>query len=182
VTERKPANVDFDTWIDQQIREATQRGEFDDLPGKGKPIAGLDQPTDEMWWVRGWLRREGVEVAPPLPMALRKEVHDLQDRLEREPTEARVRAVVEELNGRIREANRKPAIDGPPTSVSPLDVDEVVERWRTRRAEAAAASPLADEPAASPAAAAAAAGDEQVAPRRRWFRRRNDRRTVSPSS
>jgi hypothetical protein len=133
VTERKPAGTDFETWIDTQIREAQERGEFDDLPGKGKPIVGLDQPSDEMWWVRSWLRREGVTVAPPTPFALRKEVQDLQDRLEREPTEARVRHVVEELNGRIRDANRKPAIDGPPTSVSPLDVDEIVERWRARR-------------------------------------------------
>ena len=168
MTARKPARMDFDSWIDEQIREAEQRGEFDDLPGKGKPIEGLDQPNDEMWWVRGWLRREGVEVAPPLPMALRKEVHDLQDRLEREPTEARVRAVVEELNGRIRQANRMPAIDGPPTSVSPLDVDEVVERWRTRREEAAAAAPPPTEPVVADAAATTA-----TPAKKRWWQRRS---------
>lgn len=28
----------WESWLDQQIREAQERGEFDDLPGKGKPI------------------------------------------------------------------------------------------------------------------------------------------------
>ena len=172
MTERKPARMDFDSWIDQQIREAQERGEFDDLPGKGKPIRGLEQPADEMWWVRGWLQREGVTVQPPAAIGLRKEVQDLQDRLEREPTEARVRAVVEELNGRIRQANRMPPIDGPPTTVAPLDVDVVVERWRARREELAAANPPAEpEPTIVL---------DEPAPRRkprRWWTRR-----LSPSS
>ena len=29
---------DWESWIDQQIREAQERGEFDNLPGKGKPL------------------------------------------------------------------------------------------------------------------------------------------------
>jgi DnaJ family protein C protein 28 len=29
---------DWENWIDQQIREAQERGEFDDLPGKGQPL------------------------------------------------------------------------------------------------------------------------------------------------
>jgi hypothetical protein len=139
VTERKPAGTDFESWVDQQIREATERGEFDNLPGKGKPLASLEHSDDEMWWVRNWIKREGVQVAAPVAIGLRKEVQDLQDRLDREPTEARVRAVVEELNGRIRHTNRMPPIDGPPTTVSPLDVDAVVERWRQRRDDTAAA-------------------------------------------
>jgi DnaJ family protein C protein 28 len=35
----KPKNPrDWEKWIDQQIREAQERGEFDNLPGKGKPL------------------------------------------------------------------------------------------------------------------------------------------------
>ena len=35
----KPRNPrDWEKWIDQQIREAQERGEFDNLPGKGKPL------------------------------------------------------------------------------------------------------------------------------------------------
>ena len=165
MTERKPANVDFETWIDQQIREAGDRGEFENLPGKGKPLAGLDQPQDELWWVRGWLQREGVQVPAPPALSLRKEVHDLQDRLDREPTEACVRRVVEELNGRIRTLNRMPPLEGPPTTVSPLDVDEVVERWRSRRP----VEPVVVEPPAP---------SIEPQAKRRWLRRRR----VSPSS
>lgn len=29
---------DWESWIDQQIREATERGAFDNLPGKGQPL------------------------------------------------------------------------------------------------------------------------------------------------
>jgi DnaJ family protein C protein 28 len=29
---------DWESWVDQQIREAQERGEFDNLPGTGKPI------------------------------------------------------------------------------------------------------------------------------------------------
>ena len=163
MTERKPANVDFETWIDQQIREAEDRGEFKDLPGKGKPLAGLDQPADELWWLRGWLQRENVTVPAPPALSLRKEVHDLQDRLDREPTEACVRRVVEELNGRIRALNRMPPLDGPPTTVSPLDVAEVVGRWRARRPT----EPVVAEDAPAPPAAPAAGSPR----RRRWWRR-----------
>jgi hypothetical protein len=33
MTERKPAEMSFVTWIDRQIRESTERDEFADLPG-----------------------------------------------------------------------------------------------------------------------------------------------------
>jgi DnaJ family protein C protein 28 len=36
--EQKRGPRDWESWIDQQIREAQERGEFDNLPGKGKPL------------------------------------------------------------------------------------------------------------------------------------------------
>ncbi|MFC2037665.1 DUF1992 domain-containing protein [Chloroflexota bacterium] len=36
--ERPRDTRDWESWIDQQIREAQERGEFDDLPGRGKPL------------------------------------------------------------------------------------------------------------------------------------------------
>jgi DnaJ family protein C protein 28 len=36
---RKPKNPgDWESWIDHQIRQAQERGELDDLPGKGQPL------------------------------------------------------------------------------------------------------------------------------------------------
>jgi hypothetical protein len=48
MTERKPPGAGFGTWVERQIRAATERGEFDNLPGAGKPIDDLDEPHDEI--------------------------------------------------------------------------------------------------------------------------------------
>ncbi len=34
----KPERKDWESWIDEQIREAQAQGQFDNLPGKGKPL------------------------------------------------------------------------------------------------------------------------------------------------
>src|ERR671924_901972 len=55
MTERKPPETSFTSWVDQQIAEAEKRGAFDNLPGAGKPIprrGGTDA------WLRDYLRRE----------------------------------------------------------------------------------------------------------------------------
>ncbi|HEX7165730.1 MAG TPA: DUF1992 domain-containing protein [Acidimicrobiales bacterium] len=137
MTERKPAGVSFETWVDAQIREAQARGEFDDLPGKGKPLRGIDEPYDELWWVKQLLAREELTYTPP-GLALRKAVDDTFERLATFTSEAAVRAVVEELNERIRRTNRIPT-DGPPSNLMPMDADRVVATWRERRAAAAGA-------------------------------------------
>ena len=65
----------FETWVDQQIREAQERGEFDNLPGKGKPIKDLHEPYDELWWIRQKLERENISYTPP-NLALGKQIED----------------------------------------------------------------------------------------------------------
>jgi hypothetical protein len=161
MTARKPGNRSFTDWIDDQIRDAQERGEFDDLPGKGKPLRGLDEPHDELWWIRQWLVREGVSYLPA-PLALRLEAEKLVEGLDRLSSEAAVRGAVEDLNDRIRRENRMPAIDGPPTTLMPLDVDELVARW------------VAARPAVEPAVVEVAEGPAQAATgsRRRFWRRR----------
>jgi hypothetical protein len=44
-----------------------QAGEFDDLPGTGKPIAGAGTTDDEYWWFRDWVRRNQID--PDRPQA-----------------------------------------------------------------------------------------------------------------
>lgn len=162
MTARKPGNRSFTDWIDDQIRDAQERGEFDDLPGKGKPLRGLDEPHDELWWIRQWLVREGVSYLPA-PLALRLEAEKLVEGLDRLSSEAAVRNAVEDLNVRIRHENRMPAIDGPPTTLMPLDVDELVARWAATRP---ALEPEPEE-AAEPEPGAPAA----TRPHRFWRRR-----------
>lgn len=129
MTQRKPAGASWEAWTERLIREGIERGDFDDLPGKGQPIAGLDGPRDELWWVREKLRREELEALPP-SLALRRDREQLLANLARFDDEALLRAVTEELNQRIRQLNRYGA-PGPPSTVMVLDVDDVVSRWRT---------------------------------------------------
>jgi hypothetical protein len=158
MTERKPPNMSFDTWIDKQIREATERGAFDDLPGAGKPIPGAGEGYDEGWWLRQFLRRENVTSLPPT-LALRKEVQDAVAAVPGAPTEAAARALVERMNEKIAAAIRVPPA-GPPLNLLPLDVDALLATWHEAHPAAAApAEPPADQPAGPP-------------PRRRWLRRR----------
>ena len=131
MTERKPPGVSWETWIDRQIREGIERGDFDGLPGHGKPLRGIDRPRDELWWVRDKLRREDVSYLPPA-LVLRKEVQDARTRIAAAADEATVREIVAGLNERIVAANSR-ATTGPPTTQAPLDVEQVVERWAEAR-------------------------------------------------
>ena len=133
MTERKPPGVGFGTWVERQIREATERGAFDNLPGAGKPIPDLDKPHDELWWVRQKLRREDLAYLPAT-MALRKEAEDALEAAKRAPSEAEARRIVADINARIVEGNRK-ATSGPPLNLMPFDAERVVSAWR-RRADA----------------------------------------------
>ncbi len=131
MAKRKPPGVGWESWIDRQIREATERGEFDDLAGAGKPIPDLDKPFDELWWVKRKLHNEGLTYQPP-SIALRKDAHDALRAASNASSEAEVRHIVESINARIREANSK-GIAGPSLLLSPFDVERVVRGWREQR-------------------------------------------------
>jgi transglutaminase-like putative cysteine protease len=128
VTSRKPPGVGWESWVERQIREARERGEFDDLPGHGQPLPDLDRPRDDLWWVRRKLRREKVSYSPPA-ISLRRELEEAQERMATATTEAEVRALVTVINDRIRYVNSH-TVSGPPTTVAVLDVEAAVQRWR----------------------------------------------------
>lgn len=130
MTERKPAGVSWESWVEGQIRQGMERGEFDDLPGAGKPLPNIDQPHDEMWWLKEKLRRENVSSLPPA-LAVPDELEDALDRIAKADTESAVRQIVAVINERIVQVNSR-TTSGPPTSVMPLNVDRVIEEWRNR--------------------------------------------------
>ena len=121
---RKPLAAPFESWIEQQIREAQEKGVFDHLPGAGKPLPGLDDPPDPMWWVKRKLRDEKLSL---LPDALQIRV-DLERALEAR-TESELRDALRDLNLRIARLNSR-VTDGPPTTLARIDVEDVVQRWR----------------------------------------------------
>ncbi len=43
---------------EDKIRAAIAAGEFDRLPGFGKPASIIDEPYDPNWWIRRKLRLE----------------------------------------------------------------------------------------------------------------------------
>jgi len=159
MTERKPPGVSFETWIDKQIRDAGDAGAFDNLPGAGKPIPNLGGKQDDQWWVKDFIRREGLptEELLPTPLKLRREVERLRETVGPLRTEQQVRDAVEELNKQILDWIRFGT--GPFVAVKQVDVEPVVEQWRTDRA--------------ARAQAAAAAREEQPPPQPKtsWWRR-----------
>ncbi|MFD3481552.1 DUF1992 domain-containing protein [Streptomyces sp. NPDC058665] len=130
MTERKPPGITFETWVDRQIREAAERGAFDDLPGAGKPLASADAPYDELWWIKGKMEREGISYAPPTLM-LRKEVEDAVVAASEAASEAQARRIITDINERIRAALARPHA-GPPLNKKPYDIEEIAAEWRER--------------------------------------------------
>ncbi|MFC7546565.1 DUF1992 domain-containing protein [Plantactinospora sp. GCM10030261] len=148
--------------VEAQIRQAQERGEFDNLPGAGKPLPKRHSPEDDMWWIKDYVRREGLpaEALLPASLRLRRRIERLPADLDRLAGEPAVREMIDALNTEIRAWLRMPS--GPPVALRPLDVDQVVRDWAARRAAPAAPD---------------SAGPGTVAPtgrRRRWnpFRRR----------
>jgi DnaJ-like protein len=130
LSERKPPGLGWESWIERRIREGIENGDFDDLPGQGKPLAHLDRPHDDMWWIRDKLRREELSYLPPA-LALHKELDETLDRIATARTEAEVRRHVAAINDRIVYVNSH-TTSGPPSNVMPLRVDRVLEEWRRR--------------------------------------------------
>jgi hypothetical protein len=132
VTERKPVEMPIGDWVERQIRAAQERGEFDDLPGTGKPLPR--RSGDVMEWVADKLRAENTDTRSLLPpsLALRKELEDLPARLAKVASEREVREIVADLNRRIKAEILVPR-GGPPLLVRPVDVEEAVANWRASR-------------------------------------------------
>ena len=131
MTERKPKSVSWESWVERQIREAMSRGEFDNLPGAGKPLPNIDEPHDEMWWIKDKLRRENISLLPPA-LALRKELEEALDQIAKARGETAVRQIVAAINARIVHVNSR-TTSGPPSSTTTLDIDRVIQEWRKRR-------------------------------------------------
>ncbi|MCW2849560.1 MAG: hypothetical protein JWR90_3534 [Marmoricola sp.] len=141
-------------WVDLQIQQAMERGEFDDLPGKGKPLGDLGAPHDRDWWLKKLIEREQITVLPEALM-LRKEDAELDARLDRETAEKVVWGILEDFNRRIVAARRQ-LQGGPPVVTPTRDVEVEVEQWRERQR-------------AKRQAVRAETAQERT--RRRWFRR-----------
>ena len=125
-------------YVDVVVDQAMRRGEFDNLPLQGKPIPGLTGTHDPDWWIKGLIERENITGLLPSAQ-LRKDAAELDDKLDLEAMEVRVREIVTDFNARVVDARRQ-LQGGPPVVTPTRDVDEEVARWQARRAARRTAS------------------------------------------
>ncbi len=169
MTERKPPEMSFTSWIDKQIHEAMERGAFDDLPGAGKPLPKRSEEDASQAWLRDYLVREGVsaEEMLPTPLRLRVQTQRLTETVQNLRSEDEVREVVDGLNHQIMEWRRIPL--GPPIFVPLVDAEAMLGKWREGQPES--------QPAAPCAQADGQASSRQPARSRWWRRAQAPRRT-----
>lgn len=153
------ARIDQQTaWVDRQVRAAIARGEFDNLPGAGKPLK-LPDTHDPDWWAKQLIEREKITGIAPPAIGLRAEDAALDAELDRMATEEQVREALADFNRRVVDARRQ-LQGGPPVVTPTRAVEDEVNAWRQRRAERRAV------------VRAAELREKAEAPPRRWWQRR----------
>jgi hypothetical protein len=157
MTERKPPGMSFETWVDHQISQGMERGDFTAPEGTGKPLPRRSAADDAYEWVVQKARREGINTADMLPpgLALRRERDELPARVSSLPSEEGVRALAEDYNARVEAFWRRPQESRWSPVPGLADVEALVTGWRESR-------PPEPPPAPPPPAPG----------RRSWFRRR----------
>lgn len=128
---RRPPGIGWESFAEYRIREAQAAGKFDNLPGLGRPIPGIDDPPDENWWVKRKLRDEELSIVPPVLHARRERERTLEA-IGRLGDEAEVRQRLERLNEIIRQALLSP-VAGPADGVALVDVEQELACWREAR-------------------------------------------------
>jgi len=90
--------------VEERIREAQQRGEFDNLPGRGKPLALEDDshiPEDLR------IAYKILKNADCLPIEIlgKKEIHQMEELLASIPDEKERYTLIKKINYRIMKLN-----------------------------------------------------------------------------
>lgn len=149
--------------VEMAIQQAIRQGKFDDLPGAGKPLEGLDGARDPDWWIRRKIETEKLSGLGPPALVLRVEDAELDDRLDGMAHESDVRDALEDFNLRVVEARRQ-LLGGPPVITRIRDVDAEAAAWRERREQRKAAEEAQREQRERQ--------EREQARSRRWFGRR----------
>ncbi|KAA9155891.1 DUF1992 domain-containing protein [Microbacterium lushaniae] len=145
--ERGSTAAERTAFVETSIQQAIRRGDFDGLPGAGKPLPDLGGSHDPDWWIRRKIAAEQLTGLGPPALTLRVEHAEMHERLDALGRRDDVREAVEDFNRRVIEARRQ-LLGGPPVITPTLDVPAEVAAWETRRSarEAAAASAPPSEP------------------------------------
>lgn len=144
--------------VESALEEAVRRGDFDDLPGAGKP---LDLPTthDPDWWINQRIASGDIDRQALLPVVvlLRKEYEKRDETLAALPSAQAAREYAADFTDRVHEDRRRNPFQ---TMLAPAwEPEDAAQRWRELRAQARPTeqpTPPAPTPPARPA-------------RRRWW-------------
>jgi hypothetical protein len=138
-------------YVESAIQQAIRRGEFDDLPGSGKPLEGLGDHHDPDWWIRRKIHTEQLTGLGPPALRLRVEHAEFEQHIDDMGREQDVRDYIDDFNRRVVDARRQ-LQGGPPVVTPTRDADVELAAWRERRADRTPPAPAEDPPR-----------------RRRWF-------------
>jgi hypothetical protein len=94
----------FQKIVEKRIQEALERGDFDDLPGRGKPIEIEDDSMvpEDLRLAYKVLKNAGC--LPP-ELQLKKEIRQMEDLLESIPDEREKYRQIKKINYRIMKLN-----------------------------------------------------------------------------
>ena len=161
---RPSTQAERSAYVENAIQQAIRRGEFDNLPGAGKPLEGLTGQNDPDWWIRRKIEREQLSGLGPPALTLRVENAQLEAQLDRMHRESEVREAVEDFNRRVIEARRQ-LLGGPPVVTPTRDAGDEIRAWRERRE--------ARQRQATEERAQLEHEHEQGTSRTRWWKRRD---------
>ncbi|MDH6236788.1 DUF1992 domain-containing protein [Cryobacterium sp. CG_9.6] len=119
-------------YVEMAIQQAIRRGDFDNLPGAGKPLPNLQNAYDPDWWIRQKIESEKITGLGPPALTLRTEHAALDARLDATTSAETVREILEDFNRRVIAARRQ-LQGGPPVVTPTRDVAAEVSAWRERR-------------------------------------------------
>ncbi|WP_448002400.1 DnaJ family domain-containing protein [Agromyces bauzanensis] len=129
---RPSTQAERSAYVENAIQQAIRRGEFDNLPGAGKPLEGLTGQYDPDWWIRRKIEREQLSGLGPPALTLRVENAQLEADLDRMHRASDVREAIEDFNRRVIEARRQ-LLGGPPVVTPTRDAGDEIRAWRERR-------------------------------------------------
>lgn len=150
--------------VESAIDQAARRGDFDNLPGAGKPL-DLPAAHDPDWWINQRLASGEIDSQALLPVVvlLRKEFEQRHETLAALPSAQAAREYAEDYTERVHQDRRANPFQ---RMLAPAwDPEDAVARWREARAAAPTPVP---EPTESPEPAA------ESRRRRWWSLRRRD--------
>ncbi|MEO5743209.1 MAG: DUF1992 domain-containing protein [Terracoccus sp.] len=167
----------YESPVEKQIREAQERGDFDDLPGAGKPL-DLGDLNDPDWWVKRLAKREQLDLGGALPgaLGLRKEASGFPESFADVRREEQVREILDDFNKRVLADRLRPAVGKlPPAIARTVDIDDMVRQWSQLR-ERITGEARARAAAMAEACAAEEESKRQARRDRSWWRALRRRR------